>query len=250
MEFESEHRDPELDAIEAKVLRERDELLTERSRLMSMRQELLARLRVTDRRLADCRATARFFNLKIDFPDEESEQIDRIERERIERERAIRIVERNLATRRAEQAAIEAKRETQMSFHRAMTALADETKTKAQEPVHHNLELEPARFQFEASAIATASAQARSPRPTLREAVLNRLAAVGDKGVKAAPIREWFETTFGEQIHEKTVGMTLYRLQKEGRVRRDGHIWFLAPPKAETENPGGETPGPINSEQQ
>jgi hypothetical protein len=81
---------------------------------------------------------------------------------------------------------------------------------------------------------------------TLRDVILERLKVAGSEGSKAAPIGEFYERTFGRIIHEKTVGMTLYRLQKDGLVRHEGHTWFLAPPKAETGNPGADTPGPIN----
>jgi hypothetical protein len=54
-----------------------------------------------------------------------------------------------------------------------------------------------------------------------------------------------FERAFGETIHEKTVGMTLYRMSKDGLVTRDGHTWFITqPPKcSNVVNPGGDTPG-------
>jgi hypothetical protein len=76
--------------------------------------------------------------------------------------------------------------------------------------------------------------------------IIERLAAAGAAGAKASSIREFYERASGKSIHEKTVGMTLYRLQGEGLVRREGHVWFSALPKAETENPGGDTPGPFN----
>lgn len=71
------------------------------------------------------------------------------------------------------------------------------------------------------------------------------LQRAGVSGAKAAPLREQFEKAYGEVIHEKTVGMTLYRLSQDGLVRRDGHTWFLTdPPQGEAvENPGGDTPG-------
>ena len=57
--------------------------------------------------------------------------------------------------------------------------------------------------------------------------------------------------TYRGEIHEKTVGMTLYRLLQDKLVRREGHTWFLVPqPIAETKNPGGETPGQIGDDAQ
>jgi hypothetical protein len=85
------------------------------------------------------------------------------------------------------------------------------------------------------------------PRPTVREVALARLRLAGGAGAKASQIREYFERTFGEVVHEKTVGMTLYRLLKLNRVRRDGHTWFYVPPEGETKNPGVGAPGQIDS---
>jgi hypothetical protein len=249
-------RDPELDAVEAKILRERDELLAERSRLMQARQELLSRLRHADRRLADCRATARFFGLKIDFPEEEAEQIDRIERDRAQRERAIRVAERDMELRRAEsgrleQEKIRAQREFLFNTNRPVPSIP---------PIKPQLNAIPSMRRPigetmgstsipDGSSTGSITIQHDIPLPkTLRQIVLERLSEAGSEGSKAAAIREFYERSFGKTIHEKTVGMTLYRLQGEGLVRREGHIWFSVPSKAETENPGGETPGPINSE--
>lgn len=230
---EPENRDPELDAVEARILRERDELLAERSHLMQARQELLARQRQADRRLADCRATARFFGLKIDFPDEESEQIDRIERDRIQRERAIRIAERE-----------------RMLEMRASLARHDLDVARAQKDL--TLINQPPSASVSTAAPAIAGGAISAPRmvslspKSLREVILDRIEAAGAAGSKAAAIREFYERTFGKTIHQKTVGMTLYRLQNDGLVRHEGHFWFLAPPKSETGNPGVSAPGPFD----
>ena len=81
--------------------------------------------------------------------------------------------------------------------------------------------------------------------PRIADIVLEQLRLAGNAGTKAADIRRYILNTYNADIHEKTVGMTLYRLQKEEKVRREGHTWFLAPQKAG--NPGGATPGLINS---
>jgi hypothetical protein len=85
-----------------------------------------------------------------------------------------------------------------------------------------------------------------SPNAPVREIVLDRLKTAGSIGAKAVEIRAYAEKLRGIPLHEKTVGMTLYRLSNEGLVRRDGHTWFFVPQDADTKNPGGETPGPIN----
>lgn len=82
--------------------------------------------------------------------------------------------------------------------------------------------------------------------PRIADIVLERLRIAGTDGSKAAEIRRHILRTYKADIHEKTVGMTLYRLQKDGKVARDGHTWFLA--SSEAKNPGAATPGPNNSQ--
>jgi hypothetical protein len=85
----------------------------------------------------------------------------------------------------------------------------------------------------------TPSAQ---PVSRIQDLVLDALRACGDRGSKAAPIRNAIVKLHGP-IHDKTVGMTLYRLLNKGLVRRSGHTWFFVPPDAETKNPGVGAPG-------
>lgn len=80
----------------------------------------------------------------------------------------------------------------------------------------------------------------------IRDRVLDFLEKAGAHGSKAAPIRAYLEQVHGQKTHEKTVGMTLYRLLKEGLVKRNGHVWFIA--SSEAKNPGAVTPGPDNSQ--
>jgi hypothetical protein len=48
--------------------------------------------------------------------------------------------------------------------------------------------------------------------------------------IQATPMREKLEQLRGEKLHEKTVGMTLYRLSREGIMRREGmKDWFFVP---------------------
>jgi hypothetical protein len=83
-------------------------------------------------------------------------------------------------------------------------------------------------------------------RPPVRSLVLERLLAVFPNGIKASEIRDYIQETYpaSGELHEKTVGMTLYRLFKDGLARRDGRMWFSVKPQGGTKNPGGETPGP------
>ena len=80
-------------------------------------------------------------------------------------------------------------------------------------------------------------------RPPIREIALSRLALAGEKGALAADIRDFIKSNYPGDIHYKTVGMTLYRLLKDGLITRQGHTWFALPQSAEKANPGGETPG-------
>jgi hypothetical protein len=80
--------------------------------------------------------------------------------------------------------------------------------------------------------------------PRVSDIILARLAAAGDKGDKAANIRKFIADEYSTEIHEKTVGMTLYRLLKRREVHRQGHTWFIV---QETVNPGAVTPGPVTA---
>jgi hypothetical protein len=78
---------------------------------------------------------------------------------------------------------------------------------------------------------------------TVREGVLAKLKADAEKGFKAADIRAFLASAYGMQLHEKTVGMTLYRLSQDGLARREGRTWFFVPQTAEMKNPAGDTAG-------
>lgn len=93
-----------------------------------------------------------------------------------------------------------------------------------------------------ANEVITNEAAKKPPMPSIREIVVMRLRTAGETGERAKSIREYINSTYGVETHEKTVGMTLYRLLKEGLVRRDGHVWFFVPQTAETKNPGVSAP--------
>lgn len=65
---------------------------------------------------------------------------------------------------------------------------------------------------------------------SIRELVLDRLKQAGSVGVKAGDVRREIEAKLGRRLHEKTIGMTLYRLSLRGQSRRDGITWFYVPP--------------------
>ena len=88
---------------------------------------------------------------------------------------------------------------------------------------------------------------AETVTPKVRDAVLDRLRLAGSSGMKATELRQYYENAFSTKLHEKTIGMTLYRLSKDAVVRREGRTWFSVPLKGETKNPGGGTPGLIET---
>jgi hypothetical protein len=224
-------QDPQLAHTAMMIVEKRDRLLGERAALREQREALLARIRKVDRDLADCRAAARFFGLKIEFPEDPNEVMEREMHMRRVRERemiaAHEATQRNLFQ--------ETHSLTAPPLVTGPPSLSSPTLTVAPS-LHPPPPLSPMPSKLPPPA-----------RQTVRECALARLKAAGEKGAKAAEIREYFERTFGEVVHEKTVGMTLYRLLQAKQVHREGHTWFFGPPSAETKNPGGETPGLIET---
>ena len=64
------------------------------------------------------------------------------------------------------------------------------------------------------------------PKPRVRDFIVAQLKQAAAEGAKTGLLRDLYESSFGKPIHDKTVGMALYRLQKEGLVRRRGHVWY------------------------
>ena len=76
-------------------------------------------------------------------------------------------------------------------------------------------------------------------QPSVREIALQQLKRAGVGGTKANAIREVVESILKKKVHDKTVGMTLYRLSQEDppKVRREGQTWFFVPPQGGNEEP-------------
>lgn len=89
------------------------------------------------------------------------------------------------------------------------------------------------------------TAPALSGVPSVRDVVLSQLSQAGDVGTTAAQIRTFYEKAYGRELHEKTVGMTLYRLTREKppKAKRLGRTWYMVPSSDGAKNPGGGTPG-------
>lgn len=62
--------------------------------------------------------------------------------------------------------------------------------------------------------------------PKIGQAILEYLRSLHGLGAPVSVIKKHLSDTYGIETHEKTPGMTLYRLSKEGLVRRDGRSWF------------------------
>lgn len=71
--------------------------------------------------------------------------------------------------------------------------------------------------------------------PRIKDAILEYLQNVGDEGAGVREVRRHLADAYNINVHEKTPGMTLYRLLKEGLVTRSGRTWFAAPPQHELE---------------
>lgn len=97
-------------------------------------------------------------------------------------------------------------------------------------------------------AMSTAAiAASERPKPSVRERVVAIAKTAYPDPVRASAIRQQLEE-IGLRLHDKTIGMTLYRLSREGSLRRTGWNWFFVPedqrhaaanPQAE-ESPGDE----------
>jgi hypothetical protein len=203
------------------VAKRRDELIAERQTCQAQRAKLAERERQIDRELADCRVAARVLGLDVQFPSEDSDG----------------------AARRVWFAGGDEPRPTTYHIVRSATAHAAQL-LESQKAAAAAAQAAVKNYNEGRKAILEAAERARnSSRPRISDIVLDRLREAGASGSKAAPIQEYIEQTYATKIHEKTVGMTLYRLSKDGLVRRDGHTWFFVPPSAETKNPGVGAPG-------
>ena len=69
-------------------------------------------------------------------------------------------------------------------------------------------------------------------RSGFRDFALNLLKANSPHPLRANKLRLEAERQLGKRFHEKTAGMTLYRLSRTGAVRRDGWDWYYVTPSA------------------
>lgn len=68
-------------------------------------------------------------------------------------------------------------------------------------------------------------------RKPFKERALELLAEAYPKPLKASEIQKKIEKEYRAKYHDKTAGMSLYRLSNDGAVRREGHFWFYIVPE-------------------
>lgn len=62
---------------------------------------------------------------------------------------------------------------------------------------------------------------------TAADIILDALSESFPKPLRSGELRQIIQERLGRPIHQKTPGMSLYRLAKAGKVRREGVNWFL-----------------------
>jgi hypothetical protein len=77
---------------------------------------------------------------------------------------------------------------------------------------------------------ATPLPLSKATAPKVRDFILEQAARANGDPVRASALRRAYFNTYGVEVHEKTFGMTLFRLSKEGSMRRSGRAdWYLVP---------------------
>jgi len=87
------------------------------------------------------------------------------------------------------------------------------------------------------------TAASKSKGTSIKNLILELAESAYPNAVKASGLRKQLEQR-GIMVHEKTVGMSLYRWARQGRVRRQGWEWFFVPElERATSHQGQESPG-------
>lgn len=187
------------DEIVSRIREERNLLLVERERLYRLALAVEARGKKVDQKLSDCVAAGRLFEAGLVIPD------------------WVKVLK--------------------TSLEEEMSKLMTNGVWVKPEPHVASDDEEFLKAILEEGGEPEGTELRPSDMPSICEIVLSRLEAAAEKGVKASAIREYIETTYAAQIHVKTVGMTLYRLEKkEGLARRDGRLWFYVTPQAKSDD--------------
>lgn len=80
--------------------------------------------------------------------------------------------------------------------------------------------------------------------PTVKEFIVERARLAFPKPVRAAALRRAFEEMSNKTVHDKTFGMSLYRLSLEGVMKREGNAdWYFVPEDQREQMPSAPEPG-------
>lgn len=71
-------------------------------------------------------------------------------------------------------------------------------------------------------------------RPTIKAFVMKAAESAYPEPVRARDLRTQYMEQFKTELHEKTVGMTLYRQLGKGLLRRKGFDWYFVPENERT----------------
>lgn len=214
-----------------RIFARRDLLLRERSSLRDQQLKISNRDREIERELAECQAASKFFGIVFDLLENDPEITELRDRIRTYRSRAEDYRMRGNAA----EAMSWLRRAS--DFEERLRAISDQ---KLAEMGQQSFAIAPPE--------AGPEAQLPAKQAKVKDIVLNRLREIAPNGDRSLPLRRYLEQVHSLHVHEKTVGMTLYRLSQEGLVHRQGQTWFYGPQAeqslpAEAENPGAGTPG-------
>ena len=72
-----------------------------------------------------------------------------------------------------------------------------------------------------------AAEEADTKRQTVKDFILERARLAYPKAVRASDLRRAYEEVTGRAVHDKTFGMSLYRLSLDGAMKREGPAdWY------------------------
>ena len=171
------------------ILRQRDSLLLKRDRLQRLNHVIAAYMEGIDADLANCVAVGRAFGMLVPLPNWSNVLKTSLDAEMQRVERIIAQEERETP--------IEQNEKDQELLWDLFKKL-DEFRYRPYHP---------------------------APIPSLQHIVVERLQAAGEEGTTAANIRVYARARASVRFHQKTIGMTLYRLARRGLARREGRVW-------------------------
>lgn len=198
-----------------KILDDRDKLLVERVALRRQMNDLRQKDMLLRRSIFDLAAAGRVFGQVVAIPPNESDY-----------------------------ESIEALTEAMVSVRQGRTWEPGKCKpTKPTGSPPENTQLSEINKNPDETTNASFEVPIAGGEPRVRERVLAFLRSHYPNGARAADIKAYLKSAYGVETHEKTVGMTLYRLSLQKLVLREGRTWFLSPEAHETKNPDAEASG-------